>query len=267
MKRVIGVILAIVLLFGFFIVRCSIIAPTKLYVVARDPTWRPLMLLDKEASMTAFTNELLAGIAVEEGIRVDTVSGNSDTLFQGLDNFAYDGILTSLVPSPNNANRYIISDNYFLLGPVVIVKENSTINSITQLNNKTVGVLRGSSNVFEIAQYPTINIISYDSAVDAIENLIKKNIDAVIMDTLPAHSYSMKFYAGEIKVATPPLTKKGIHLITRKDPVSMKLMEAFNEGLKKVREDGTYDELLKRWELSTPDNTPEPTDKINNRQR
>jgi hypothetical protein len=108
MKRVVGVILAIVIIFGFIIVRCSTITNPKLAVIARDPSWLPLVLLDKQNSMTAFTDELLTAIASEEGVRIEILRGNADTLFQKLDEHYYNGIVTSLGTTPQNAHRYLV---------------------------------------------------------------------------------------------------------------------------------------------------------------
>jgi polar amino acid transport system substrate-binding protein len=59
-------------------------------------------------------------------------------------------------------------------------------------------------------------------------------------------------FPGKLKVATPQLIDLGIRLIARKDEQGEHLVEHFNQGLAKVKEEGEYERLFKRWELVSP---------------
>ena len=131
------------------------------------------------------------------------------------------------------------------------------------MENKDVGILRGASVIFDVEKYPSILFVVFDDPVKGLDALIKGTIDGVIIDVLPAYTYAHVFYQNKIKIATPPLTKKGIRLITRRDKRSEKLYSAFNQGLEKLKKNGFYDSLLDKWGLfntekpNIPDNNPE----------
>lgn len=252
MKRFL-LVLVLLLVSTFVIFKCSTTTFSSSYVIARDPSWEPLSILDKETDMRAFSDELLSAIASQEDLTIHLISVKSSALFSDLDNEDFDGIVTSLIPSPSNMSKYLISDNYFLFGSVLIVRESSTLHSVDQLENKLIGVMRDSSVFSEIQRYPSLIIIPFDSPMAALDSLVRDNIDGVIMDVLPAYFYAKKFYEGQIKIVTNPLTKKGLHLITRNDERSRRLIEAFNRRLKIFKENGKYDELIQRWDLVSPE--------------
>ena len=71
----------------------------------------------------------------------------------------------------------------------------------------------------------------------------------MILPALVAYTYIKTFYANRLKVATGPLTVEGLRLIAIKDENGRILIEYFNEGLKALKENGTYDELINNWGL------------------
>ena len=93
-------------------------------------------------------------------------------------------------------------------------------------------------------------IIPYDTVSTALEKLNANVIDAVIMDVLRAYVFTEGFYAGRLKVATSPLTDKGLRLLGRDQPSSLLLISQFNEGLQELMESGRYHELIKKWGLT-----------------
>jgi ABC-type amino acid transport substrate-binding protein len=248
MKRLLIFIFLILGVIGFLWTKCST-ESIKFFIVARDPSWSPLILLNKEPNVRAFSDELLNAIATQENIEVRIVADKVTNLLSGLDNKNYDGILTSILPAPQFRDKYLISENYLLLGPVLIVRKNSTIASLEQMENKTLGILRGSSIVFEIDKYPSMLIVPFGDPLKGLESLMNNNIDGMIIDILPAYGYTHNFFVEQLKIATPPLTRKGLHLISRNDAPSAQLNTAFNQGLKELKTDGKYNELIQRWDL------------------
>ena len=52
---------------------------------------------------------------------------------------------------------------------------------------------------------------------------------------------------------TPPLTQEGLRLVTLKNEKGQQLIDAYNEGLDRLKEAGTYDKLLEKWGLINPE--------------
>jgi polar amino acid transport system substrate-binding protein len=131
----------------------------------------------------------------------------------------------------------------------LIVNEDSNIDSLREMTGKIMGIESGALQVFNIPEPPDIVIIPYDTAATALENLDQKVIDGVLLDALRAYVWTEGFYAGRLKVVTSPLTDRGLRVVTRNRPEYLQWLNEVNEGLKAVRENGIYDQLLIKWDL------------------
>jgi polar amino acid transport system substrate-binding protein len=222
---------------------------TPTYYIGRDETWYPLDLRGKEKNMVGFANDLLREIADLEGFRAQVFEVGRNALFDGLNTDSYDAVLSSLDPNVSNRRRYEFSDLFYSLGPVIVVREGSTASSFQDLEGKILGIEGGALQNYNLPEPPDIVIIPYDTAATALEKLDGNLLDAVVMDALRAHVYTDGFYKGRLKVATSPLTDRGLRLVTKKNPDNVLFVSQFNDGLRKVKENGTYATLMEKWGL------------------
>ncbi len=219
------------------------------YVIGIDSSWYPLNLHGKERRMLGFVRELLSEIADEEGFEVRYIEVGPHTLVEGLDRGSYQGIVSSMVPNPYTRSRYIFSDPFYLVGPVLLVREDQDVRSLEDLSGKIVGLQSETLRVFSTAEHPRILFVPYDRPWILLENLMNYTIDGVIMDALVSHVYTQGYYRGSVKIATAPLTDKGLRLVALTDPRSVSLVYRFDQGLDKLKQSGRFDELLLKWEI------------------
>lgn len=250
-------ILGIVLLVGLVYMALPKDAlPNKVFRVAIDQTWYPLQLYDKEEYITAFSTDLMRAIADEQHFSVEFVNVGSFNLYYGLDHREYDAVLSSLVLLGANSDTYITSDPYYLLGPVLVVSTSSDIKSLKDLNGKTVGVITRSNPVRSLEKYPNIVFVFYEfkdreKLIDDVRNHL---VAGMILDLIPAYEYMENgLHQNQLKVASVPLDNEGLHLIAENNSDSKKLIYHFNEGLKALKKNGIYDQLLEKWELVNPE--------------
>ena len=214
------------------------------YAIGQDPRWRDLQLMGKEGNLSAFNRELLATIAKQGQIRIHLI-GTTDPLKE-LEQGKLQGILTTLEPSYLNENRLLFSEPYFLTGPVLMT-------SITPLANgerrKTIGIPLSSPLLVSLEQDPAIQVKIYQDILMALSDLRANRIDGAIFPVIPAYTYTQTFYKNELKIATLPLTNEGIRLVTSNNSKGTALMKAFNEGLKSLKQNGTYKAMLEEWGL------------------
>jgi len=163
MRIIFLVIITLLALFGIFKFCSRIGVPIKsVYTIARDPSWYPLELLGKEKNMLAFSDELISAIAKKEKIRIELLLTGPNVLFEGLDNDEYDGVLAALSPNVVNKEKYLFSEPFYLVGPVLILPQKSQVKSLDEMANKVVGVRSGSSIMYNVIQYPSIIIVTYE---------------------------------------------------------------------------------------------------------
>lgn len=219
--------------------------------VGVDASWYPLELSDRTNNITAFSTELLAEIGKVEKIPFIKVTVNWNDLMEGLQKNNYEAILTSMPPYIFNEKLFDFSQVYLPLGPVLVVPTSSPLNSLDQLDGKEIAVISGSDSALILEKSIGVLIRYYDSVPKALNALISGTIDGALIDALSAVSYCRDLYQNELKISTPPLNDEGLRLVTKHD-AAPDLIKSFNKGLAKLKKEGSYDKLLKKWSLQEP---------------
>lgn len=223
---------------------------SSLYRIAYDNSSFPNS--QQQRSISAFSMELILAIAKEEGIQVELIRTSPEHLYVGLENREYDAVFSFLLPNVSNKKLYFFSDPLYLNGPVLVVKESTDIESLKQMEGKTIGISMGTSMIFDISQYPSFLLISFDNIQQALTSLSKNNIDGVILDLIPAYAYTTGLYAGKLKIGTRPLTEEGLRLITLHNPISETFIKHIDNGLHKLKTSNSYKALAEKWSIYLP---------------
>ncbi len=234
------------LFLAIVLVSCG--AKEKTYRIGIDPSFYGAPLAGKKAKVYAFSTELLRAISCEEGLFFESVTLSWDHLIYGLKNDQYDAMLSSMTPRIHLMRTYNFSEPFLYIGPVLVVKRDRKVSSVKDLQGKELGVASRNQEALLVEKYPGSNVHYYNSIPEALEKIVTGQIDGILMDHLQATSYARNLYLEKIKIATPPLNDFGLRLVTLHG-TEKELLEAFNRGLGKLRANGTYEKLLKKWEL------------------
>jgi len=233
-------------------------APRKhFYTIGRDNTWYPFHLRGKDRNLIAFTDELMTAIAAEARINWNWVETSPSNLLEGLNNENYDAAISTLQPNFFNRNQYVFSDLFFELGLVLVVRQNSMVTSLKDLQGKSLGISTSSFPIINAireggAYSYNIHLVVYDNVIQGLDMLENGSIDGIITHTSSAYSLIKTFNKDSLKVATAPFTDEGLRLITLKDGGSEALIEDFNQALKKLKDNGVYAKLIIKWDLIDP---------------
>lgn len=219
------------------------------YKIARDPTWYPLNLSNKKEDVLAFSDELLTKIAEDKHFNIDLILVGPQNLLPGLKKQQFDAIVSVVTPSLLSNREFIFSKPFFLLGPVLLVREDSTVTSIKEMQGKTIGVKRGALSVFELIKHPSIILVPFDNILSSLDDLEEGQIDGVLINTIMGYQYSTGLYKGRLKVATHPLTNEGLRIVALRGTPGEKLIKQFDQGLSDLESSGSYQKLIERWEL------------------
>lgn len=224
----------------------------KTVLIGRDTTWYPLTVMGKEQSLQGFMDELLLSVAAKHNLEVIFVPTSANQLIDRLEMGSLDVVISNLQPTHSNQEAFEFSDPLFLTGPVLVTPINSTITQLKQLERKSIGVRVSSSTTLNLLKSSSMTVVPYDSLTTAMNSLTLGQTDALLVDALPAYALISSLYKGKLKIATSPLTNEGLRLITLKDPEGERLIKVVNEELILLKENGTFNTLLKRWDLFDP---------------
>lgn len=215
------------------------------YLIGRDPTWYPENLANKTEQINGFTNALIAKIGNKKLVIVESDSVN---LLAKLDDQTFDAILSSYPPTVTAKGRYLFSNPYLLIGPVLVVPKSSTTTSIAELSEKIIGLSPDDESIQIAQKNPSLVIRNYASMPVALKDLAAGKLDAVLINTLEANALVPKFYANTLRIATYPLNDKGLRLITSLGQ-NEELITVFNEKLAALRESDEYTTLRMQFQV------------------
>lgn len=138
------------------------------------------------------------------------------------------------------------SDPYYDAVQYVIVKEGSDIKTAADLEGKTIGVQLGTTGDFAVEEIKDATAAQYNKAVDAVNDLLNGRVDCVIVDKNPALVFEAEY---EGIVALPG---DGFDFELEQYAIAIKkgnteLTEKINKALAELKEDGTYDKLVKEY--------------------
>lgn len=232
-------------------------AKKKIFLIGRESSWYSVELGGKERNLTAFTNDLFSIIAEENKMKFEWYESTPSGLVHGLDIGDYDFILTSLRTTFINQQKYDFSDPIYQFGPVLLVRQDSTVTSLKELKGQTIGLHYGFSWANNAQNVPEINtydlyFTTYTNMNHALDDLVNDKIDGVIMQAIPAFTLTQGLYAGKIKVVTPPFSDEGIRVVSLKRSKYENIIEEINESIKEMRSNGTYESLVAKWNLIDP---------------
>ena len=137
--------------------------------------------------------------------------------------------------SDERAKKVDFSINYSVSKQVVIVKNDSFINSINDINDKKIAVQLGSvADTYVTENYKNAEIVRQKKYLAAIED------DLVVMDELPAKEIIEK--NSGIKILDGELTSDSYGMIVKKG--NTELLEAVNKVLNRLSSDGSIDNFI-----------------------
>ncbi len=221
---------------------------SKGFIIGMDRNWYGVDLEGQQADVNGFMQDLLLTIAKNKHLEINLVDANWDSIVDNLNNETYEAIFSNLPKLNFNLARYSFSKDIIETGYVIVVSENSKFESFKDLEYGHVGYMRGSDSLEIIQKYPLVFDVSYDAIPAVLDDVVEQKLDAAVISQLPAIKYLQDLYQNKLKIVYPQLNDDAIRLVTLKDQ-HQRFLNLFNEEMEKYKEDGTLQNLKKKWNL------------------
>lgn len=207
----------------------------------------PPMEFEENGEFTGFDIELMRAIAEELGLTVEVVNSGFDPITSGtaLESGQCDIAAASITITPEREKAIAFSEPYFDAEQSLLVKSDSGIASLEDLEGKNIGVQSGTTGEgYAKDNDPgAAEIRSFDAPGDLFSALEAGQIDAILQD-LPVNGYRSTQDDSVEVVETYP-TDEQYGFAMSKDNTAMKT--AVDDALASLRDSGAYDELFKEW--------------------
>ncbi len=241
---------AVVLSLGLMVGAAS--AQEKVYINGIDANFPPFAFVDQSGKPDGFDVAVVDWIAQEMGFKVKHQPMDWDGIVPSLVAKKIDFIASGMSITEERKQKVNFTEPYWEITQVLVAKADSTLTVEEALGEKNkIGVQRGTSEAKWIeenllkAQGKKFELVYYDSAPMAVEDVVNGRIVAAAMDDAPARDAASK---KPVKIlGTFGMPEEDFGYAVRKEDTE--LLNMLNEGLKKIMASPKWEELKVKYDL------------------
>lgn len=223
-------------------------AATKTYKIATDTTFAPFDFQDETGKMVGIDIDLINAIAEDQGFQIELNSLGFDAAVQALEAGQADGVIAGMSINPDRQKKFDFSDPYFDSGVVMGVKEdNEEIKAYEDLAGKKVAVKIGTEGQMfadSIKEEYGFTTVTFDDSSSMYLDVKTGNSVACFEDE-PVLAYNIAKNIG-LKIVTEKERGSSYGFAVNKGK-NAELLQMFNDGLKNLKENGKYDEIVDKY--------------------
>jgi len=261
LKRITAIIVSALLLMGMLVVLigCGQTTPPqqqqpastpKVMKVVTEAGFAPFEFKEGD-EIKGFDIDVIKAIAEAEGYKVEIAHMGFESLIPALQSDKADVAIAGMSINPERQKAVDFSTPYFDAGLIIAVAEKTTgIATLDDLQGKKIGCQVGTigadaSNSVKAKNSKT-EVRVFDNIGEAFMELEKGGVDAVVNDH-PVTAYYIKTSGqGKTKMVGDVFSADDKYGIAVKKG-NAEMLKAVNDGLAKIKADGKYQEIYKKW--------------------
>ena len=219
----------------------------KVFRVGTDATYPPMEIIDEATGqIVGFDVDMLNAVCARINCVPVFVNTAWDGIFAALQQGEFDLVVSGVSITAERDENMDFSDPYLVVSQAILIRVEDS--GLTVDNFKMEGRKLAAQTATTNAQLAEElvgrdNVSLYDSFSGAILALQNADVDGVVIDGTSAAAYEQEF-AGELTIGITGLQADPLGIVFQEGDPNV---DAFNEGLAAIREDGTLDELVARY--------------------
>lgn len=222
----------------------------KHYIVATDKGFSPFEFEDKSGDIVGIDMDILRAISVDQGFTYELHYIGWDAAIAECQAGQADGMIAGASITEERKNTgWIFSDGYYEATQGMAVEVNSDIASIQDLAGKTVVVKNGTMSdtyATQLSEEIGFTVVRVSTSPDMYQQVMGGQADACFDDT-PILKYSIKIGELSMKYIDGSENEPALYGFAIFDANKQELVDSFNNGLKNIKENGIYDEIISKY--------------------
>lgn len=228
---------------------------TPVYKVLTNATFPPFDTLDENTGeIVGFDMDLIAAIGEDQGFQVEFVDMAFESLIPAIETGNGDIIAAGMWSGdPERIAKVDFSDTYWVGGAALLVKtDNTEITTMDSLTTDMKVATQIATNYADdlqamVEEGALGEVVILDGFDTCVLQLINGDVDAVMAGFDIVNAY-MSANPDQLKVISDEENYEEMGFAVQKG--NAELLEKINAGLANVKENGVYDELVEKWEMS-----------------
>lgn len=252
--RVLALAMAVVMMVAVFAACGAKTEGEKVYKICSDNAFAPFEYWDKDANngegaYVGIDMDLLAAIAADQGFKYEMWNVGFDASCGNVQSGQADAMIAGMTIRDDRKEIYDFSDPYFTDGQIMCTSADSGIDSLDDLNGKVVAAKTGTMG----ADYAESKKTEYGFTIKYFESSPEMYQDVILNKTV---CFEDRAVAGDA-------IKSGVKLVTVGETINpapygfavkkgknAELISMFNAGLKNIKDNGTYAQILSKYGIT-----------------
>lgn len=241
MKKFLALLLAALMV--FCLVACGQKDKPEL-TMGTNAAFPPYEFTDDNGKIVGIDAEIAAAIADKLGMTLVIKDMDFESLITAVSTGSVDMVLAGMTVDPEREESVNFSTSYAKGIQVVIVKEDSAIASIDDLEGKKIGVQTGTTgDIYCTEGYGQESVNQYQNGALAVQALLNGQVDCVVIDNEPAKAYVA---ANEgLKILETKYADEDYAIAIAKG--NTELLEKVNKALAELKEEGKLDKIIEKY--------------------
>lgn len=218
--------------------------------MSTNAAFPPYEMIADDGSFEGIDVEVAGAIAAKLGLELVVDDMGFDAALLAAQNGQSDIVMAGVTVTAERQAVMDFSDSYANGVQVIIVKEDSPIATVDDLANADkIGTQRGTTGYLYCSDTPDNggygeeHVTAFDTGATAIQALLNGQVDAVVIDNMPAQEF-VKANAG-LKILDTEFANEDYAIGMAKGNTA--LLEAVNNALQELTADGTLQSIVDKY--------------------
>lgn len=204
----------------------------------------PYEFYDENNKIVGIDAEIAEAIGQKLGVKVNLQDMEFANIIASIESNKLDGGIAGLSKTPEREKSVNFTETYAKSVQKVLVKKDSGYKTPEDLKGKKIGTQLGTTGEsVSKDEYGEENVQSFNKNSDAVVALNSGKIDAVVLDEQTVEKFAEANDGLEVLEDSLADDEYAIALDKKND----KLLEEVNKAIKELQEDGTIDNIVKKY--------------------
>lgn len=209
-----------------------------------NATFPPYEFVDDNGEVAGIDAEIAKAIADKLGMTLEIKDMEFDSLIPAVQGGSIDIVLAGMTVTDERKESVNFTDSYATGTQVIIVKEDSAIASVDDLEGKTIGVQSGTTgDAYCTDDYGQDHVKQFSSGALAVAALVNGQVDCVVIDNEPAKNF-VAANTGLKILGTEYVTENYAAAIAK---TNTDLLGKVNGAIAELKADGTIDGIIAKY--------------------
>lgn len=241
-----SLVILFILLIGFSVITNKTKAEIKVIKIAGDNNFPPYEYVDASGNYKGFNVDIMRAIALEMGVEIEIIPMNWNDAIKALENKEVDAI-EGMTYDEKRAILFSFTEPITTnTQNIFVLKDNQYISDLKDLEGRKVSFQKGDVSEELIRDYINIIKIPMNNQEDALEALLKNDVDAFVGNRLSGIYYSQKNGNTErVKIVGEEIYSNKCATVTLKE--NKEVFDILNTGIIRIKNNGIYNKIYIKW--------------------